>query len=786
MRHGYRHRRAVALTFAITTLASVASAQLSTPGLTNSSTANGNSNGLNNSWDRQSLLSQLSAGAGSFQVRYSSQLSCDSGAFGANDTQSLTSDYTISFTATATVGYFLDVSTRRTGGVDVRYDGGITGGEADITALTGTLSNATFVSGTLNLADPTGAAPDCDINGGSTASCSRDVNQIATTRYYNLSNGVAKSHALHFAWSQTTFTAAASGHEAAVRMGIQSRDSSNDASQYAGTPARNNQANDGHFVTVTLTSACGNGVVDGGEQCDTGAANGTGTSCCTALCQFRGAGQSCRPVAGDCDVEEFCSGSTGACPGDGFLPTSTACRPATGACDYAEVCSGAGPSCPPDQMLPTTVVCRTNTAGEQCDVDEVCDGINPLCPFDAVKPLGTGCRGAADVCDVAEVCTGSSRHCPADAFASASTECRATAGVCDAAENCTGSSAACPADGKSTAQCRAASGACDLADNCNGVSNTCPADQVKANGTECRAAAGFCDLAESCDGVGSACPTNQVKANGTACRAVAGFCDLAESCDGVATACPADQVKANGVECRAAAGVCDVAESCTGSSGTCPVDGSAINGTSCTDGAFCNGAETCQSGACANGTLPCVGACDEGPDACTGICPPTPQLTCRAADRSALQIKNQSDDSKDRLTWKWTKGAATTTAEFGDPTTTATYALCLYSGGVAAAEIQVAPGATKWAPLGTKGYKFSDIAAAEDGAQKISLRGGASGKSKALLKGRGLNLPDPINTTPLTLPVTVQLVNDGNGLCWQSVFATASKNTISQFKAKTP
>src|SRR5690606_9390970 len=162
--------------------------------------------------------------------------SCDSGAFGGNDTRTLSADYTISFTVTAPGAYLLDIDTRRTGDVNVVYDGGITGGEADMSAITGSLTNASHVSGSLNLADPSGGAPDCDINGGSTGSCNLPVNQLGTARYTGVSNGTPVNHTLHFTWTQTTFTAAASGHEAAVRLGIQSRDGTNGASQYPGNP----------------------------------------------------------------------------------------------------------------------------------------------------------------------------------------------------------------------------------------------------------------------------------------------------------------------------------------------------------------------------------------------------------------------------------------------------------------------------------------------------------------------------------------------------------------------
>jgi outer membrane protein assembly factor BamB len=50
---------------------------------------------------------------------------------------------------------------------------------------------------------------------------------------------------------------------------------------------------------------CGDGVLDPGEQCDDAAANGTGTSCCTAACQFAASGTSCS--GGTCDGTDHCA-----------------------------------------------------------------------------------------------------------------------------------------------------------------------------------------------------------------------------------------------------------------------------------------------------------------------------------------------------------------------------------------------------------------------------------------------------------------------------------------------
>ena len=64
------------------------------------------------------------------------------------------------------------------------------------------------------------------------------------------------------------------------------------------------------FLVCRLAlAACGDGNPDPGESCDLGAANGSGTSCCTALCEFRIAGSS-SPHSVRCDAAT----SAFACP----------------------------------------------------------------------------------------------------------------------------------------------------------------------------------------------------------------------------------------------------------------------------------------------------------------------------------------------------------------------------------------------------------------------------------------------------------------------------------------
>jgi hypothetical protein len=149
-------------------------------------------------------------------------------------------------------------------------------------------------------------------------------------------------------------------------------------------------------------------------------------------------------------------------------------------------------------------------------------------------------------------------------------------------------------------------------------------------------------------------------------------------------------------------------------------------------------------------------------------------------------------DPGDKLMWKWMRGPMTMPNDFGDPTATADYALCVYDGaGTLKIQANVPAHAAKWAPLGSKGYKYRDAAMTADGVQTILLKGGAvAGKSKILLKGGEANLDLDAATLPLdaSAPITVQLLNSDTSACWQSTFppTTVKKNEEAFFKAKSP
>jgi hypothetical protein len=90
-------------------------------------------------------------------------------------------------------------------------------------------------------------------------------------------------------------------------------------------------------VQTITGQQCGNGIVEGDEQCDCGGTEGCGdNNCCDATtcqfkgnsvcddsnedccrsCQFASAGTVCRESSGDCDPQETCPGTAATCPAD--------------------------------------------------------------------------------------------------------------------------------------------------------------------------------------------------------------------------------------------------------------------------------------------------------------------------------------------------------------------------------------------------------------------------------------------------------------------------------------
>jgi hypothetical protein len=177
------------------------------------------------------------------------------------------------------------------------------------------------------------------------------------------------------------------------------------------------------------------------------------------------------------------------------------------------------------------------------------------------------------------------------------------------------------------------------------------------------------------------------------------------------------------------------------------------------------------------------------PTPVAAACPSAPLSGCRPpaiSQKATVSLRDRSPDAGDRLTWGWNKGSATSKADFGDPLTTTSYRLCLYDGSShRLSTIHVPAGGTCgtrpcWKET-TSGFSYIDHDLTPDGLGKLVLKSGAAARAKITARGKGDNLPMP--TLSLTLPVTVQLVND-DGTCWEATYSTARRNDATQFKAK--
>ena len=126
---------------------------------------------------------------------------------------------------------------------------------------------------------------------------------------------------------------------------------------------------------VDVPPGCGNGTVEGWEECDDGA-NGDPDDGCRDNCMY-----SCHENA-DCDDENPCTEdscdteTTHACA-HSVAPDTTVCRPSTDPCDPEELCDGITADCPADAFLSEGADCDDHdpcTDPDTCDSVGVCGG----------------------------------------------------------------------------------------------------------------------------------------------------------------------------------------------------------------------------------------------------------------------------------------------------------------------------------------------------------------------------------------------------------------------------
>jgi len=186
----------------------------------------------------------------------------------------------------------------------------------------------------------------------------------------------------------------------------------------------------------------------------------------------------------------------------------------------------------------------------------------------------------------------------------------------------------------------------------------------------------------------------------------------------------------------------------------------------------------------------CANPC-EVCDAQTG-CHAPDAATCgqALARRAALTLRDDPNAVRDRLTWKWKSAAAVARADFGDPTATDAYALCVLdrTGGVDTLRLVASvpagglcAGKACWTATST-GFRYADRNAASDGIRTIRLQAGVAGRARASVKAKGPNLGMP--PLGLTAPVTARLVRIGGGACWEARFSAPARSDAAAFSAK--
>ena len=167
-------------------------------------------------------------------------------------------------------------------------------------------------------------------------------------------------------------------------------------------------------------------------------------------------------------------------------------------------------------------------------------------------------------------------------------------------------------------------------------------------------------------------------------------------------------------------------------------------------------------------------------DLCRSGPQPAVETGCRTGLQSKLKYKNSATDTKDKLGWKWLKGAATSGAEFGDPTDTADYQLCVFGQSSGTPLVlfaaDVPANATLVGPSGSNNFKYNDSGGAQGGLSKILLKGGGSQQGED--HSRRARAPTSA-TRPCRSPWARRASWCSSrtrraGLCWQSMFPIAS------------
>lgn len=295
--------------------------------------------------------------------------------------------------------------------------------------------------------------------------------------------------------------------------------------------------------------------------------------------------------------------------------------------------------------------------------------------------------------------------------------------------------------------------------------------------------------------MGGTCGTFPVQFFGTKCgngnldaneECEDGNRDAGDCCSGACAAETGNVCDAPTPQCTLA--LCDSSGACVSNAANAaagtPCD---LDADLCTED-LCDGAATCES---TGEAIVCDSVCEtclpqSGCSAVPSDTPPHPVNPgeCVQAVRDKAVILNRLDeDDRDRLTWSWKKGAVPV-ADFGTPTVSTGYTLCIFGRGSTAAysvlgELEIPPG-SGWTAA-TEGFKY-DQTLPGVGRVRIDLRGSTGNprsKIKVRMKGAGLGYPALIDASLAgTMRVSQIELRADNGKCWASVMGVDKRSGV--------
>jgi cysteine-rich repeat protein len=289
------------------------------------------------------------------------------------------------------------------------------------------------------------------------------------------------------------------------------------------------------------------------------------------------------------------------------------------------------------------------------------------------------------------------------------------------------------------------------------VDSLCQGIESPLLGSKC--GNGLLDSGEDCDDGnfddGDCCSGTCAAETGNVCSAASPQCTVA-TCDSSGTCVPGAAAAPAGTQCDTDADLCTTAEVCDGSGGCQPTGGPLDCGLC----ASCDAAQGCVA------DWPEI---DDHPEV------HAEPGECRGAGKDKAKLINRLDgDDRDSLLWSWKKSNGFPVSDFGTPTGTAAYTLCLYGQGTMSDRVVLGemaiPAGSGWSAA-PGGYRYKDEL--PDGTKvKIDLRASAQDgkpKLKVKIKGGGLGYPEVLDDAvhASVQGGAIKLTAD-NGKCWAS------------------